>query len=348
LEKALEHNGDWYCNGDELYIYHTEKLKEIEYKASDISFDFTGSKFLNIKNLNFFSTRVVLDECESCGIDSCDFKYVNEIEFFETGFVQVTPELTVNSTGAGIYLSGSNNKIENSLIRYASGSGVTISGDYNEISNCIIRDTNYSGTDCGAIQATGEGHIVSHNTIYDCGRFGISHRFLRKSKLLYNHIFNFGLLTDDLGATYCYETDGEGTEIAYNWIYNGKAQKVSVGIYIDNDSANHYIHHNFVWGVSDGIRINLTNENAQIYNNCLFDVEAAMGFWGPDDSVMKGIDVYNNISEDSLWMGNKLENNKKVPLDFEITPQNIFKKALENGLFESEDEFFKGGANLDG
>lgn len=344
----LSNNGDWYCDENDLYIYSDKPLANVEYKAIDVAFDFSGSSFINFNDLNFFSSRIVLDDCNNCCIDSCDFKYVNEIDFFKGGFVQETPDLNVDSTGVGVYLGGNNNIIKNCLVRYSAGSGITVTGNENQVTNCIIKEVDYSGIDCGGIQVTGSGHIISHNTISDTGRFGISHRYLKKGKIVFNKIFDFGYLTDDLGATYCFLTDGEGTEIAYNMFYDGKASRVSVGVYIDNDSANHHVHNNIIWSVSDAVRVNLTNENAEINNNLFLDVEAAMGFWGPDDSKMVNINVYDNVSDDNLLMGNKIENNKILPKTENLNIEQVQKLALEYKIFESQTQIDSVGANING
>jgi hypothetical protein len=53
------------------------------------------------------------------------------------------------------------------------------------VTNCFIRNVDYAAVDCGAIRAIGRGHVILHNTLY-----------------------NPGLLTADLGCTYCFDTDG--------------------------------------------------------------------------------------------------------------------------------------------
>jgi hypothetical protein len=145
------------------------------------------------------------------------------------------------------------------------------------------------------------------------------------------------LLTDDLGFTYTYNTDGENTEIAYNIFHHNKAGRVGVGIYIDNMNNNHFVHHNIVFSVADGIRINLPGSNIKIYNNALIDVEAAMGAWGPEESFAENIEVNNNISEDNLWIGNKLSENKQVDFMSDPTVKKIIDMGLKEKIFTVHD-----------
>ncbi len=65
------------------------------------------------------------------------------------------------------------------------------------------------------------------------------------------------LLTNDLGMTYSYQTKSEGTVLAYNLVHHnwGRAPG-NVGIYLDDMSQDHIVHHNLVYQVSEALALN--------------------------------------------------------------------------------------------
>ena len=129
-----------------------------------------------------------------------------------------------------------------------------------------------------------QGHQITHNTIYNTGRTGIEHVKATKLKIMYNHIYNVGLQSCDLGATYTVNTDGGGTEIAYNVIHDVKtiphySPSFANGIYLDDNSPNFLVHHNVVYNInspgyaSTGIVLHTeTSKNNQVYNNTIWNV----------------------------------------------------------------------------
>jgi hypothetical protein len=52
--------------------------------------------------------------------------------------------------------------------------------------------------------------------LFNAGRSVLLHRRLKQGEIKHNEIFKAGLMTGDLGATYTFQTDGEGTVIAFN------------------------------------------------------------------------------------------------------------------------------------
>lgn len=334
----LSRNCDWYCDDEFLYVYNnTNEEMCVEYKENDAIFDASNQSFVELYGLSFFAGRAVFENSRYCKVKKCSFKYVNHTREIKNGWIRETPEINAYSPLAGVYFSGSDNEISECTLCYSSGDGFTIAGKNNKIEDCMINDVDYSGTDGAGIGASGYNHLIKNNTVFNCGRCGILHRFLKNSVISHNHIYNIGLLTDDLGFTYTYDTDGENTEIAYNIFHHNKAGRVGVGIYIDNMNNNHFVHHNIVFSVADGIRINLPGSNIKIYNNALIDVEAAMGAWGPEESLAENIEVNNNISEDNLWIGNKLSENKQVDYISDPTVKKIIDMGLKEKIFTVQD-----------
>jgi hypothetical protein len=140
--------------------------------------------------------------------------------------------------------------------------------------------------------------------LFNAGRSVLLHRHLRQGRIEHNHIFNAGLMTGDLGATYTFQTDGQGTVIAYNRVHDVRCH-TGVGIYIDNGSPNHLVHHNLCYNVTDcGIRINTPTRNVLLYNNTLCRNGKSLAWWGSRGNAdQQGVQVVNNILTDSVSLG---------------------------------------------
>jgi hypothetical protein len=78
------------------------------------------------------------------------------------------------------------------------------------------------------------------------------------------------LQTTDGGGIYTFGTNGSGSEIAYNRVYNVKSGGWgAVGIFLDNNSTNYLIHHNVVWNTNHALKMNYASKGNKIYNNTL-------------------------------------------------------------------------------
>jgi len=171
----------------------------------------------------------------------------------------------------GIILDGHDNVIQNSEIAYSAGNGVSLIGDNNTVDNCEIHDVNYVVTEAACISSGHENtknNRITNNKLYNAGRSIINIQEAWNLKILNNemHHSRYGGEVWDLGVIYSIATDGHGTEIAYNYMYDYR----SMGLYFDANSDNYYVHHNVVekcgnfnalWG---SIAYNM-----RIYNNTI-------------------------------------------------------------------------------
>src|SRR6185436_13493131 len=102
-------------------------------------------------------------------------------------------------------------------------------------------------------------------------RFGILHSAgsdsFKNGRILHNDVSEYGLQSTDLGCTYTFGSDGGGTEVAYNVCHSNTPQNLLMGVYLDFNSSNHVVHHNLVWGVQAGLRMNTVSRNNKVYNN---------------------------------------------------------------------------------
>ena len=167
----------------------------------------------------------------------------------------------------------------------------------------MISETDYGGGDEAPIAVAGTNNQVLRNTIFDTGRSGITHFFSPNAKNFYNVIHDYGVLTSDCGGTYTWETDGAGTEIAYNIIYNSLAGGFgNTGLFLDGDCSNIFLHHNLVYNVNTAIKFNFTETNDQVLNNTLLGVD--WGLNGAQPVMPQTVFANNILAGKMLWGAN--------------------------------------------
>jgi parallel beta-helix repeat protein len=171
-------------------------------------------------------------------------------------------------------VAGSNNTLVGCSILKTAGSGILLEGNNNRVTDCTIQDVDYQGLYSCAVRVSGTGNILEWSTMTRAGR-DIIQISGKNSSILHNDISHPGLLCADRGMIYTYDTDGAGSEIAYNWVHDSPAP-INPGIYLDNYCKNYLVHHNVVWNClkDAGIRINGPSSGHQIYNNTIFNADS--------------------------------------------------------------------------
>ena len=203
---------------------------------------------------------------------------------------------------SGIMLLGTDSVIQGSRITYSAGNGVFLGGSRNRVENCVISNVDYNAGDEAGVYTLGRGHVVSHNTIFSTGRSGVVHRYSPAAKILNNVIHDVLLQTTDGGGTYTWGSDGEGTEIAYNQVYGVHSGGFgAAGIYLDNFSRNHVVHHNVVWDSDYGLKMNPPNTTNLVYNNTLAGTKYSVASSGTRE--MTGSVLRNNIFTNKVQIG---------------------------------------------
>lgn len=299
---ALDHPGEWHLDRRNGLVYlKTPDADDpsdhvVEARQRGLAFDLSGKSHIRIRGFRIFSATVEMRDSEHCLMEECHVKYPShfvECNGWGTG---------MNDTG--VVVSGSHNEVKRCSIAWSAGNGVTLLGTANKVTDCLIHDVDYAAVDCGAIRAMGRKHLIKQNTLYNVGRSALVNRDLKESRVEYNHMHEAGLLTSDCGVTYCFHTDGEGTVIAYNRVHHNRAE-LGVGIYIDNESPNHILHHNVSYhNTNSGIRINTPTANVKVYHNTLWNNGDSLNWWGPNqNSKMPGTVVANNICTDEVRLG---------------------------------------------
>lgn len=289
--QALDAPGEFYHDPTtgQLYVRTTggdsPASHLIEAKHRQYAFDLRGESDIQLEGISIFAATIASDAASArVIIDHLHASYTSQFQVQASGWDQ--------PNDAGIELMGPNSELENSLIEYSAGDGVLVGGNSSRVTNTVVHDVGYDGGDSGGIRIVASYVQVDHNTVYNTGRDGIRQAGW-DNRILYNTIHDAMLQGTDGGGIYAVRSNGAGTEIAFNRVYNVYSGGFgSAGIYLDNDSSNYVVHNNLVWAVNEGMKINFTSQNELIYNNTF-------------DALDCSIEI-NHVSD---WSGSKLLNN---------------------------------------
>lgn len=306
--KFLDHEGEWFADGKYLYFWPPNGNPtncEVTTRTHLNSLILDHQSFIKVKGIQLFGSNLSLKHSKNCVVKDASVQFPTPFFHFNNGFERFGHESkeadkTIKWSGKGVEVSGSRNAIINCYIAHSWGDGLTISGNHNTFRNCISYDCNWMAIDCAPLHISGERHSVSHCTFSRSARSVLVNRKLEKSKIIYNEIREGGLLCNDLGLTYCYDTDGKGTEIAYNWLHDNRATFLGVGIYLDNTHKNFKVHHNVIWNCFIAMMINEPCENDIIAHNTFFQNKYSMSCWPPRPTGNVNIKTYNNITDTDL------------------------------------------------
>lgn len=272
---GLDSESEFFNDGTHLYLCAPPGTdlasKKIEAKRRLRAFDCSSRSHIVIRNLHIRAATVDFANARNCVLEECSVLY----PVMASAAGQLYSAWSPDCNG-GIFLSGNGNTVRRCLVAYSAHCGIVLDGTEQTVENCVVHDVNWVGGYQAAVQLTGgEGHRIVRNTLYNTGRSVIDLRGATNINvdILYNHLYNYGLLTDDLGVIYAYKCDGNGSNIAYNWVHDNLSHGLRIGIYLDNVSGNFRVYRNVVWNCPGdaGIRVNLPAYNHEIYNNTLFN-----------------------------------------------------------------------------
>ena len=264
--KALDAPTEWYRDpSGSLYLWTKNSDNPaghtVEAKRRVHAFDLRGRSNITVDGFNIFAATITTGSSSGIRLNDLDVKYVGH--YIGTPGRDQPPD-------SGIYLNGSNNSLTNSHIAFGAGHGLFMYGSNSRAENNVIHDVDYGAGSGNGIRAYGSGHVLKGNTIYNTGREGIKVASAPRVKVTYNVIHDAMLQTTDGGGIYTFGTNGQGAEIAYNRIWNVKSGGWgAVGIMLDNNSTNYVVHHNVVWNVNHGMKINYAGKYNKVYNNTL-------------------------------------------------------------------------------
>ena len=230
------------------------------------AFDLSGRSFVNIVGLNLDAATITTDAgSHDCTLSGITARWVS----VSTG--KIDPwHPTRTPGGGGIVLAGSRLTLSDSLILGSGGAGVTVSGNDCRVERVNTNNTDTSGVDAGAIQVSGSRDTVSGCQITTTGRDGIKLSHSTAVTVTGNTIHAAMLDTTDGGGIYAYGTDGRGSVVRGNQIYDVRSGGFgAAGIYADNGCSNWTYSGNVVSGCTIGIKVNSGSLNIVAEGNTL-------------------------------------------------------------------------------
>ena len=298
--QALDAPGEWFRDSaGDLYLRAPGNGSpvNVQAKARQDAFDLAGLSYINVIGFNIFASTIVTDAASShLLISNLNVTYVSQFTIQPVGW-----ELG-NSQQSGIQINGTDIIFQDSTIAYSAGDGVFLGGSGNIVQKCLIHDTDYNAGDWAPLYVLGADNMVRHNTIYNAGRSGIVFRYSPDVQILNNIVHDVMLQTTDGGGLYTYGTDGAGSRVAYNVIYNVHAGGYGAGgIYLDNNCSNYVVDHNIVFNTDFALKLNPTNTDDEVYNNTFADSGLGLATSGNGD--MDGTVFANDIFTNSADFG---------------------------------------------
>ena len=293
----------------------------IEAKRRTLAFDLSGKSWIDIDHIHCFSNTIDISNCHHCELSSLDMTYLSHFTVCDKGWD------TNDSTG--VIISGDHNEIRDSVVSYSAGNGITVLGANNTVENCVVHGCDYSVTDSAAIRVTGSSQLISHNTVYECGRCAILNRELAAGRIVGNDISYFAMMSRDTGGTYCFQTDGKGTEIVGNVVHDAvdalyPGLKFTPGIYLDNGTSNMVVDHNLVYNVDEGIKMDTPCLNDIVTDNIFDNNSSGSSVAGSND--LTGSSLTGNIFTQAVevgYGGTFSQNSSVYPVRGELCPQPL-------------------------
>lgn len=297
----LDAENEWYVDGTAGKVYLWAPgggvPTGVEAKKRLTVFDLSGLSYIRLSGIRTVGGSIHMDNGASYNVlDGIKAQYLYTST--ESHGTSVSHQLT-----NGINISGSNNEIKNSEIAFSSGTLINIDGSNNRIVNNIIHDGSYMASYDPLVKlSTGSKNLISHNDIYNSGRYNLYWR-TGSAKIEYNDIHHGMWLSRDGALIYSWGTDMGNSEIDHNLIHDSKGTDMSVGLYFDNFANNAIVHHNVIYNNNVGIQLNTPGNYRLIYNNTVANNDlTSVGYWGnaPYSQELYGTRVYNNIFTGSV------------------------------------------------
>jgi hypothetical protein len=262
----LDAPNEWYRDSasQTLYLWTPDggdpSQHLVEAKKRTLGFDLRGKQYVNLTGLHFLATSLTMAEANNCIVDKCIFKYIShydDFQWYESAAFWQSP-FDPTSGYTGVYVSGYNNIIKNSLFRGSAGSGVIMNGRDNTVTNCIIHSCDYAATyqagvlvmrrTCTDIDAY--SLTISHNTIQHNGRFNVEVKSAsstpqQRVRVEYNDFGPSGYLLKE-SASVCGQA--AKVEVSHNY-FHGEGCRDGGDVMGESDmgGTGWIVHHNVFW-----------------------------------------------------------------------------------------------------
>lgn len=270
----LDQVGEWwydvYNDQDSLYYYSENGINpnklDFRGKVQSYAFSITGSKYVQIKNLEFFATTVYFSNGDNCLVYGCNFMYPSCSKRM-LRIVDTEPEMTKFASGS----SGST--IRNCAFRNIDGTAVEMWGGTDTLDNCYFNKIDYSVADNSSIMLTirmnGSSNVFRKNTVHKTG--GSATVMIGNAGLIeYNNLYDTGHLQSDGSMIQFMEDQQDGAICRYNWLHDTEKYGARFDHSGSADGVNGTMHHNLAWNCESG-GIMVKGNNHKIYNNTVLN-----------------------------------------------------------------------------
>ena len=273
-KEFLDQEGEWwydtYNNNDSLYYFAANGVNpnklDFRGKVQSYAFSISGSKYLHIKNLEFFGTTVYFSNGDNCLVYGCNFMYPSCSKRM-LRIVDTEPEMTKFASGSA------NSTIRNCAFRNTDGTALEMWGGTDTVDNCYFNNIDYSVADNSSIMLTlrmnGTSNVFRKNTIH---KTGASATIMIGDAALaeYNNLYDTGHLQSDGAMIQFMEDQQDGAICRYNWLHDTEKYGARFDHSGDADGTNGIMHHNLAWNCESG-GIMVKGNNHKVYNNTVLN-----------------------------------------------------------------------------
>ncbi len=271
LERKLEFldtEGEWFYNPESSVLYFWPPNNAdpnnltIKGKVQSYAFEISNSNYVEIKNIEFFSTTFKFDNSDYSLVDNCNLFYPSCYKRM-LGEIGSQPEMS-------IFNSSSNCKVSNSAFRYTDGSALEMYSNNNTIDNCYFYHIDYTATDLNGLMTTiqmgGSNNTFRRNTLHKMGASATLNPG-NSAIIELNDMSDSGHMQSDGALIQCMVGQQPNVQIRYNWLHD--TEKFGARFDGEGEGYGGHMHHNVIWNVNGGIMVKGYNHN--IYNNTTFD-----------------------------------------------------------------------------
>ena len=267
----LDAAGEWFLDTttpkNTLYYYappgENPNEMNIRGKVQSYAFVISKSKYVELRDLEFFGTTFYIYKSSGSKVDNCNFFYPSTSKRM-LRIVNQVPDMS-------IIKSSSNCTVSNSAFRYTDGSAIEAWGGRNTIKNNYFYHIDYSSADLTSIMVTvlmtGKYNKFQNNTMH---KLGASATVVGGDSALFefNDIYDTGHVQSDGAMIQCMVGAQPGTVIRYNWLHDSK----KYGARFDGNGAgnNGTMHHNVMWNLGNS-GIMAKGYEHKIYNNTVLN-----------------------------------------------------------------------------
>lgn len=384
-KNAIDIPGEWYWGEGKLWMYapegETAETLKLQAKKRQLTVDLKGKKNIQVKGINTFGGGMNINEAELCVIDGGQHRYISHFTYLydnsnfqdyvrhKSAIDNIQENNPTDRGEMGICLSGRNNAVLNTNVKYSAGYGIVAGGAYHHIENNYVSDIGYGACAAGISLRVDEncffeaqgGSTVMYNTVNNTLRssftmggpsypmaedYGIISMIA--NEVAYNDFKNSILYSRDGAPVYSYYidlgNDISKTKVHHNLVWDGFRDPNEEGsvflIYWDNGCMNYECYDNIMfWTNPDIMRTDRSSYFIQANNGKR--VHTADISWGNTepgvvDGGKEGLCVDNYPQRKPFNSGSTHENVRQRTFNPENAGYNISSAQLSDGVTMSD------------